>query len=376
MRYGGTFSSCVVRVARRLRSDPLLTTLLILYVGLTLISHGKALLVWRVVDYDSLLTLYALMIISRGLELTGFFVWLANNFFSLTRRNVKAFLILFVISSSLTAALIMNDAAVFVYAPLISAVSKLSGISVEDMAVLLAISVNIGSSLTPMGNPQNIIIWRAFNVSLQEFIAMMAPFFLVGVGLLLIYSINVRPKSVSLPPPPEVRINLGKVAAYLALLAASVWGAQEGLSLWVFLAVATASIALERLSLLNIDLRLMLSFALIFGNFTYLAEAVKGLISPSLLCNPLAVFITSASLSQVVSNVPASLLLLPLVREWIPLALGVNVGGVGTVISSMANLITSRLTGVPYRTLQKRMLPYFLMLLAVTAGLLAVGFWR
>ncbi len=363
------------KIGSWLRSDPLLTALLALYVGLCFLSRGKLLRIWEFVDINTLSAIYLLFIASRGLELSGAFSRVAGGLVRRFGKRPEALTYLLLLAAGGTAAILMNDASLFIYAPLAVAVGRVMDADAVGLTTLLAISANVGSSLTPIGNPQNVVIWLHFHLPLHEFLAGMAPYVIIWFATLLIYAGIRNPvkKGSREKPPPPVRVNKRLLILYLSLLLGGVVGIQLGYSPYALVIVAAISVALGREAILSLDYGLILTFLFIFADFTYVSEVLIGSLAPLLKGGGLAVFAASLGLSQVVSNVPATLMLAGSVRDWLPLAVGVNAGGVGSIISSLANVIAARLAFIRYREMQVRMLPYFTAVAALSALMIALG---
>ena len=119
------------------------------------------------------------MLISKLLESSGAFSRISGRIISLSGWKM---LLLLLMVSELAAAILMNDTALFFVIPLIVTLSRVAKTDLLDLAIILTVAVNVGSALTPIGNPQNIIIWNHFPLSFREFITAMFPFFLLSKG--------------------------------------------------------------------------------------------------------------------------------------------------------------------------------------------------
>ncbi len=144
----------VVALARR---DPLLFSLLGAYVVLALLVP-QARRPWRLVDWQALAAVVAVMAAARGLDLSGALARSASTVAPLVSRSLRLQALLLTVSGVLLATIAMNDNVILVYAPMAVGLAEAYGAEPAPLVAFTAIAVNIGSSLTPVGNPQNIII--------------------------------------------------------------------------------------------------------------------------------------------------------------------------------------------------------------------------
>lgn len=240
-----------------------------------------------------------------------------------------------------------NDMALVMMLPLATATLARAGWTrlVPLVFTLQSLGANLGGMIVPFGNPQNLYLFSYYSLGVGEFVRVMALPFAVSMALVFavaslapLRGFEARP---GLPAPVDsVNIARGKVAAYLALLGlvvAAVFGVVPPLAV---LAVVTAVLALaDRSALRRVDYALLLTFCCFFvfsGNLARVPEVSSALVS---LMESWGL-VVSAALSQVVSNVPAAVLLSHFTDAWQPLLVGVNIGGAGTVVGSLASLIT------------------------------------
>ena len=208
--------------------------------------------------------------------------------------------------------------------------------------ILQNIAANLGGMLTPFGNPQNLYLYGKFNIPDGEFIGIMAPSFVLSIALITLCCVifikpeplEVGKEKISLPP--------FKTAAYIALFALSIVIVFRLIPYWIGPAVVIpALLILDGKALKKVDYPLLLTFAFFFifaGNMGRI-DAVRELFSSILEKNTLVV---SALSCQVISNVPSAILLSQFTQNYAKLLVGVNIGGTGTLIASLASLITFR----------------------------------
>jgi Na+/H+ antiporter NhaD/arsenite permease-like protein len=208
--------------------------------------------------------------------------------------------------------------------------------------IMQNIAANLGGMLTPFGNPQNLYLYTKFEIPNLEFMGIMAPPFILAIVLITVCClIFVKGEPLEVRDDP-VPINRKKAVLYLCLFALSIAIVFRGIPYWVGLVIIPAVLLFtDRRALKMVDYPLLLTFAFFFvfsGNMARI-EAVRNLFSSLLEKSTLVFSILSC---QVISNVPSAILLSQFTENYRDLLLGVNIGGVGTLISSLASLITFR----------------------------------
>ena len=196
--------------------------------------------------------------------------------------------------------------------------------------------------LTPFGNPQNLYLYTAFNIPTLEFMGIMAPPFILSIILITVSCIIlVKPEPLSLPDE-KTPISIPRTVVYLLLFALSIAIGFKGIDYRVgLIVIPLVLLFMDRKALLSVDYPLLLTFVFFFifaGNMSRI-EVVNNLFS-ALLDKSTLIF---SSLScQVISNVPSAILLSKFTDNYKDLLVGVNIGGAGTLIASLASLITFR----------------------------------
>ncbi len=344
-----------------------LSLLLVLYLVLALLDPSFVRRTPHLIEWGSLSLITALILTSKGLELSGIFSKLAPKLVEKaggSERKLVAYLLMVVAVSS---AVIMNDTAMLVFIPLVVVTSRVAKINVPRAVTLSAIAANVGSALTPIGNPQNIIIWHDYRVSFLSFLVSMFPFVLAWFLLLLAFTLSVPAKEVHLVSVPQVAVNRRLLTVSSLLLVLNILLAEMGVQYWGFIITLVTMALLSREALLSFDWALVVIFSLVFADFGELARILSssGLALPS---SGLRLLLTSAGLSQLVSNVPATVLFLSSGSNssWATLASGVNLGGNGIIVGSLANLIALRIARISLRDFHRYSIPYFLAAITVS----------
>ena len=272
-----------------------------------------------------------------------------------------------------------NDMALVVMLPLSAAALLRAGWDdlIPFAFVMQNLVANLGGMVLPFGNPQNLYLYERYGIALGDFLAAMAAPFALSLALVALCCVafvhgdgggarrggcgggaasdaargragaaGAGVAEAGVPGAPadgqgaQRAVPRGRAVAYVALFALVV-GSVLRLVPWpaALAACVLALLALDRKALLRVDWGLLLTFACFFvfaGNMARI-PAVEELLSEGMARAPLLV---SAGASQVISNVPAAVLLSHVTDAWQPLLVGVNVGGAGTLVASLASLIT------------------------------------
>ena len=294
-------------------------------------------------DFKTLTCLFCVLAVVCALKDINFFYLLARRLVQLF-KNARLSVLALVYITFIGSMLIANDMALLTFLPLGFLVLNVTE-KEKYMAftfIMQNIAANLGGMLTPFGNPQNLYLYTRFNIPNGEFMRIMAPPFLLSVALITVCCIVfVKPEPLELP---DERISLpaGRTALFLALFTLSIAIVFRGIPYWVGLAVIPAVLLFtERRALRMVDYPLLLTFVFfsIFAGNMARIEAVRSFFSALLGKNTL---LFSALSCQFISNVPSAILLSQFTENYPDLLVGVNIGGVGTLIASLASLITFR----------------------------------
>ena len=294
-------------------------------------------------DFKTLTCLFCVLAVVCALKNINFFYMLARKvviLFKTARMSVLALVYITFIGSMLIA----NDMALLTFLPLGYFVLTTAGMQ-KYMAftfIMQNIAANLGGMLTPFGNPQNLYLYTKFEIPNLEFMAIMAPPFVLAVLLItLCCLIFVKSEPLSLPNQ-EIVLAPGKTVLYLVLFALSIVIVFRGIPYWIGLIVIPAVlIFVDRKALKMVDYGLLLTFVFFFifaGNMARI-DVVRDLLSSLLEKSTLLFSVISC---QFISNVPSAILLSQFTDNYAELLLGVNIGGVGALIASLASLITFR----------------------------------
>ncbi|WHP81743.1 SLC13 family permease [Edwardsiella anguillarum] len=337
--------------ARHLASllrDPLLLLPLLLVIALLPFTPLPLSSLPAAIDWHTIITLTGLLLLSKGVENSGYLDWLGQRIIA-RLHSERATALLLVIASLLLAAVLTNDVALFIVIPLTLALKKLANVAVTRLIVLEALAVNVGSLLTPIGNPQNILLWGRSGWGFWPFIAQMLPLAATLSALLLLLTYLSTPRRrLRLPnaaaPPDRRRRQLWSCLALYPLFIAAI---DAGYPAPGLLLLAAVLLYLAPTTLRRIDWPLLAVFILMFIDVRLLISLppLEGLCQRAAQMQGGALYLAAIALSQLISNVPATILLLGIQPPSLPLAYGVNIGGFGFALGSMANLIALRMAG-------------------------------
>ncbi len=330
---------------RLLLRDRLLAVLTVLLLALALHGHVSPRLLAVHARPRVLLLLASLMAASNALLASGYPSLLLVKLLG-RGVSVRVAALVLALTAGLLAALLTNDASLFLTMPTAMLLAKWAGGSVDPalIAALTAAGANIGSALTPIGNPQNMLIASVYHTGFTRFTLAMLPLTALGyAAIALVALLLAPPERIALqPPPPSTRPR--SLAAGLAGLSLVLWGVETGHTLPAALLAMLATAALDPGSLAGISPRLLAVVGLFFVDFWLLSLELEPLVGRA-ASSPIATYLYAVILSQAVSNVPAAAMLAGRTRYWQALAYGVNAGGVLLLWSSLANLIGLRLAG-------------------------------
>lgn len=294
-------------------------------------------------DFKTLSCLFCVLAVVCALKDINFFFVIARkivHFFKTARMSILALVYITFIGSMLIA----NDMALLTFLPLGFLVLSSTG-KQKYMAftfIMQNIAANLGGMLTPFGNPQNLYLYTKFNIPNGEFMGIMAPPFILSVVLITLCCIIFVKNEPLMISDEKIELNGKRTALYLALFALAIAIVFRGIPYWIGLIIIPAVLFFaDRHALESVDYPLLFTFVFFFifaGNMARM-DAVRDFFSTLLSKNTL---LFSALSCQCISNVPSAILLSRFTGNYAELLIGVNVGGVGTLIASLASLITFR----------------------------------
>jgi Na+/H+ antiporter NhaD/arsenite permease-like protein len=341
-----TLLRIAARVWRTLKRDYLLQVLLAAAVILTLTQPVALTALPALVDWPTIAALAGLLVLTKGVELSGFFHRVGFHLITLehTERKLAFFL---VASSALLSTVLTNDIALFIVVPLTLSLHGMAALPTTRLVVFEALAVNAGSALTPVGNPQNLFLWQRSGLSFHAFVGQMLPLAAILLAVLAVMTTVAFPArrvdatEDAEPPALDRSLLFVSVALYpLFIVIADLRHAVAGL-----LALLAVFVFVRRSALLRVDWALIVAFVLMFVDLRLVAqnEAVRDLVVRAGIGDPRHLYLAGVGISQLISNVPAAILLAEHSDDTRLIAYAVDVGGFGLVIGSLANLIALRM---------------------------------
>lgn len=293
-------------------------------------------------DFKTLSCLFCVLAVVCALRNINFFYILACRIVK-SFKNAKMSVLALVYVTFIGSMFIANDMALITFLPLGYFVLESTG-KQKYMAftfIIQNIAANLGGMLTPFGNPQNLYLYTKFNIPNLEFIRIMFFPFVVSIILITLCCLFIPSEPLEIKTAP-VKLTPLRCSLYLALFALSIAIVFRQVPYLIGLAVIPIALFFaDRKALKDVDYGLLFTFVSFFifaGNVSRI-EAVRSLFSALLQKNTLIFSVLSC---QLISNVPSAVLLSRFTENYADLLLGVNIGGVGTLISSLASLITYR----------------------------------
>lgn len=304
------------------------------------------------IDFHTLAILFCLMSVMVGLQKIGVFQWIAEGLLKRVRKVGQLVLIL-VLLCFFFSMLITNDVALITFVPFTFTVLELLGEEQRKkllipVVVMQTIAANLGSMLTPIGNPQNLYLYGKAELAVGEFVLLMVPYTILALVLFLLwcgsYWIGSKGNSTSLQITFAEQTTLDgrkkSLLIYLILFVICLLTVAHIIPYGVaLLTVLCVVFFLDKKVLLKVDYSLLLTFV---GFFVFIGNmgripAFSTLLQKVMEGNEV---LTAIVASQAISNVPAALLLSGFTADYQALIVGTNLGGLGTLIASMASLIS------------------------------------
>lgn len=298
-------------------------------------------------DWRVLALLFGLMLVVAGLQSIGLFRYLGLKLLEKI-RTTRQLCLLLVALCFFSAMLITNDVALITFVPFAVMILNLADQNrlLIPTVVLQTIGANLGSMLTPIGNPQNLYLYSTYSIPMGTFLLNMLPLTLLALALLVV-GVFLLPKSVLSVTAPEKPAPLpkGKLIFYMALFLVAISCVIRLLPWPAMLAIlGLAALIIDRKLFRSVDYFLLLTFVCFFlfiGNMERI-PAISNLLQTFIQGRELLLGIL---LSQFISNVPAAILLSGFTDAAKPLLYGINLGGLGTLIASLASVISYRAYG-------------------------------
>ncbi len=293
------------------------------------------------IDYRTLTCLFCTLLVVGAFKNICIFEIIARKL--VEKFKYRRSLILTVIFITFFGSMILaNDMALLTFLPLGYFVLKNSGNEKYMIYTFIMqnIAANLGGMLTPFGNPQNIYLFSHYEISVGEFTSIMFLPFAIATIMIVLSTLLVKNEPVEMIEESSYTFDLGKTILYSILFVISVMVVFRVFPyVWGLIFISTAIFILDKKAFLHVDYPLLLTFTCFFifaGNVARI-DAIYDVLSKLVDMNPLAVGVLSC---QLISNVPTAILLSNFTANYPQLLVAVNIGGCGTLIASLASLIT------------------------------------
>ena len=296
------------------------------------------------IDFAVLSILLSLMLVVAGLKSVSFLDWVALKLLQrcASWRSVALALVGVTYVSSM---FVTNDVALITFVPLALIIGKRLQRDVARVIILQTLAANLGSMVTPPGNPQNLFLYAHYHYTASSFFAVMALPGLLSIIYLGVLIWRGRNDALKLELPELSKPDMLQTGLLLLLLALNIGAVLHWLDKTIALVITVAFVLCrQRKLLLEVDYSLLVTFVGFFifiGNISHTSLALY--LKQSLLGTAEGTYLAGIVASQFISNVPAAMLLAGLTSEADALLLGVNIGGLGTLIASMASVISYKL---------------------------------
>ena len=314
------------------------------------------------IDKNTILILFCLMVVLAGLKELGLFQYIGDIVLRKikTERSVIFVLVSLCFFGSMA---ITNDVALITFVPLAILILTMADMvsSLCFTVVLMTIAANLGSMLTPIGNPQNLYLYSVSGISLIEFMGITLPYTLLSAVLLAVCIwFGYKKKTVTIhTDDAKTKIDRKKLLFFMLLFILCLLSVIDLLPVEILFAVILLAVLLENRKLLwQVDYSLLATFIFFFifignmGRFPAFSAYIVRILNDHER-------LVSVGISQIINNVPAALLLSGFTGEWKELIIGTNIGGLGTIIASMASLISYKQIALQYPKSKMRYLLLF-----------------
>ena len=296
------------------------------------------------IDFKVLISLFNLMVVICAFEKLKVLDRIAINILSRYKNQKRVSLVL-IFLTFFASMFITNDVALITFVPITLIIARKAGFNPMKLVILQTLGANIGSALTPMGNPQNLFLLSFYNINGVDFLITTVLFVVLGALWLILLNYKTTTKELNFTLEvvhKKDKKYIFRVILYSMLFIFIILSVFNIVSYYIaFAATAILIIMLDRGLLLEVDYFLLATFIcffIIIGNLSHITVITTYM--AKVLSSSGRVYIFSILFSQFISNVPCSILLAGFTKSWKELLLGVNIGGMGTLVASLASVIS------------------------------------
>jgi len=358
---------------RLVTKDPFLSVSIAVLILLTAIQPDFVFQFSEFVHWDTIIALSGLLIITTAMEESGVFSRLARRMIY-RLKNEKSLALWLVLLSAVFSTFLTNDITLFIMIPLTLSLQKYIKNDIEKLIIFEALAVNVGSLLTPIGNPQNIFLWHRWKISFPAFVYKMLPVEILTLSLLVIFTFIVFKKKPIIRKEKEEsrKIDLSLFLFSILLLAVFIISIEKRASFYALIGIAIFYLVFFRKIVCKANWALILLFIVLFIDIHLISciFPLKEIFTHPAVTTNTGIYLLSIVTSQILSNVPAAILISRFSDNWIAITYGVNIGGNGIVIASLANIIALKMGGT--RGIWKRFHYYSLPFLLISTILVLI----
>lgn len=296
------------------------------------------------IDFRVLGLLFCLMAVVSGFNKIGIFVLLSEKIL-MRVANVRSIAMVLILLCFFSSMWITNDVALITFVPFAILILTMTGYTqyLIRIIVLQTIAANLGSMLTPIGNPQNLYLYSEYNITITEFLSITLPYTLLSLLLIYIATMFIPKEHISFTLSNTEKTDKLKpytIVLYSGLFLVCLACVIRLIDYRITLLIVFLSILIvDRTVIKKVDYYLLLTFVFFFifvgniGNIPMIRDFLAYLLHGR-------EFIVSILASQIISNVPAAVLLSAFTDDYQAITLGTNLGGLGTLVASLASLIS------------------------------------
>ncbi|MCI1983381.1 MAG: hypothetical protein LKJ47_01215 [Bifidobacteriaceae bacterium] len=316
---------------------------------------------WSYVDWHIIIVLFQLMLVIRAFEEYGLISWLSMHILARC-TNARTLTVAMCLLSLFLSMVATNDVTILTVVPLVLMIGRKSNASIYFPVTMVTMCANLGSSLTPIGNPHNLYIFTHFNLSVATFMTYSLPLFAVSLALIFFSVSFVKKTPVTSDTGIPQIVNPKRIIPFLFAAVSVILCVLQIVPDWAALVVTLAiTLFADARMLMKADYNLLFTLFFIFiavGNISHMTALhvfLTGLVGSSM-----STYLSGLLLSQIISNVPITVLLSQFTASPAALFYGVDIGGLGSPIASLANLITITLFIKAFPKERKKFLTVFL----------------
>lgn len=324
-------------VKKLLKNEIVFTISLIFAVITSLVSVPKI----NYIDFKVLGVLFNLMVVIAAFEKLKILDKIAVSILAKFNKERQISLVL-IFLTFVSSMFITNDVALITFVPLTLIIAKKTGWHPIFTIIFQTLAANLGSSLTPMGNPQNLFLYSFYNISPMEFFKVTLPIILIGIFWLVIVNYRLKQNEMNFELEDVHIENKSQAFVFGVLFIFVVLSVFNIVDYKIAFLVTISIVAfIDRDLIKEVDYILLATFIcffIIIGNLSHMNSFTSNI--TKFLSSSKNVYFSSILFSQVISNVPSAILLSSFTSQWKEMILGVNIGGMGTLIASLASLIS------------------------------------